>query len=132
MAKQRYEGGCHCGRVRFVVHGDLATAAICNCSICTRKGFVHFIVPPAEFELLSGREALATYQFGTRIAQHHFCRTCGIHPFYIPRSDPNSIDVNARCLEGVDANRLEVSRFDGQNWEEANTGKVPWRSSSTE
>lgn len=118
--------------VRFVVYGDLATAAVCNCSICTRKGFVHFIVPPADFELLSGREALATYQFGTRIAQHHFCRTCGVHPFYIPRSDPNSIDVNARCLEGVDVNRLEVSRFDGQNWEEANTGKVPWRSSLTE
>lgn len=132
MAKQRYDGGCHCGRVRFVVYGDLATAAVCNCSICTRKGFVHFIVPPADFELLSGREALATYQFGTRIAQHHFCRTCGVHPFYIPRSDPNSIDVNARYLEGVDVNRLEVSRFDGQNWEEANTGKVPWRSSLTE
>ncbi len=127
MAKQRYEGGCHCGRVRFVVRGDLATAAICNCSICTRKGFVHFIVPPADFELISGREALATYQFGTRIAQHHFCRTCGVHPFYIPRSDPHSIDVNVRCLEGVDVDRLKVSRFDGQNWDEANAGQVPWR-----
>jgi len=127
VAKQRYEGGCHCGRVRFVVRGDLATAAICNCSICTRKGFVHFIVPPADFELISGREALATYQFGTRIAQHHFCRTCGVHPFYIPRSDPHSIDVNVRCLEGVDVDRLKVSRFDGQNWDEANAGQVPWR-----
>jgi hypothetical protein len=127
MAKQRYEGGCHCGRVRFLVHGDLATATICNCSICTKKGFVHLIVPPADFELLAGREALTTYRFGTGIAQHHFCQTCGVHPFYVPRSDPNSIDVNVRCLAGVDVDRLELPRFDGQNWEAANAGRVPWR-----
>jgi len=127
MAKQRFEGSCHCGQVRFVVHGDLATAATCNCSICTKKGFVHFIVPPADFELLTGREALATYQFGTKIAKHHFCRTCGVAPFYIPRSDPNSIDVNVRCLAGVDVDRLELPCFDGQNWEAANAAKVPWR-----
>jgi len=127
MAKQRYAGSCHCGRVRFIVHGDLATAAVCNCSICTKKGFVHFIVPPTDFELVSGREELSTYRFGTGIAQHQFCRTCGVHPFYIPRSDPNSIDINVRCLEGVDVDGLELARFDGQNWEEANAGRVPWR-----
>jgi hypothetical protein len=127
LAKQRYEGSCHCGQVRFVVHGDLATAAVCNCSICTKKGFVHFIVPPADFELLAGREALATYQFGTMIAKHHFCKTCGVAPFYIPRSDPHSIDVNVRCLAGVDADRLELPCFDGQNWEAANASQVPWR-----
>jgi hypothetical protein len=127
MAKQRYEGSCHCAQVRFVVHGDLATAALCNCSICTKKGFVHFIVPPADFELLAGLEALATYQFGTKIAKHHFCKICGVPPFYIPRSDPNSIDVNVRCLAGVDVERLELPCFDGQNWEQANAAKVPWR-----
>jgi hypothetical protein len=127
VAKTRYEGGCHCRRVRFVVHADLATATVCNCSMCTMKGYVHVIVPPADFELLSGRDDLSTYEFDTRVAQHHFCRVCGIHSFYVPRSDPDKIDVNVRCLDGVDLEALEVSTFDGRNWEQANARKVPWR-----
>jgi hypothetical protein len=128
MAKARYEGGCHCGAVRFVAHGDLAAATLCNCSMCTMKGFIHLIVPPEDFELLAGGDALATYQFNTRTAKHHFCRTCGIHPFYVPRSDPEKFDVNVRCLDGVDVAALAPPTFDGKNWERAIKGKVSWRS----
>ena len=127
MAKARYEGGCHCGRVRMVVHGDLARATLCNCSICTMKGFIHLVVAPEDFELLSGRDALATYTFNTKIAQHRFCRTCGMHPFYVPRSDPDKIDVNVRCLDGVDLAALKPHHFDGRHWEQAMSGDVPWR-----
>lgn len=119
MTKSRYEGGCHCGRVGFVVHADLATATLCNCSICTMKGFVHLIVPPDDFQLLSGRDDLATYTFNTKTAKHHFCRTCGVHPFYVPRSDPDKVDVNVRCLAGVNLADLTFATFDGQNWERA-------------
>jgi hypothetical protein len=127
MAKVRYEGGCHCGRVRFVVHGDLSTASLCNCSICAKKGFIHLIVPPKDFDLIAGREDLATYEFNTKTAKHHFCRTCGMHPFYVPRSDPDKVDVNVRCLDGVDLGSLKLSTFDGKNWERAIEGKVSWR-----
>jgi hypothetical protein len=127
VAKTRYEGGCHCRRVRFVVHADLATATVCNCSMCTMKGYVHVIVPPADFELLSGRDDLSTYEFDTRVAQHHFCRVCGCAPYYVPRSDPDKVDVNARCLDGIDIDALPLKRFDGKNWEQANARKVPWR-----
>ena len=123
MAKARYEGGCHCGRVRFVVHADLSAAIVCNCSMCTKKGIIHLIVPPVDFELLSGREDLATYEFNTKVAKHYFCRACGIHPFYIPRSDPDKVDVNVRCLDEVDPEALQVSKFDGKNWERAGDGK---------
>jgi hypothetical protein len=105
--------------VRFRVTDDLARASQCNCSICAKKGYLHVIVPPERFELLSGRDDLATYQFNTKTARHYFCRHCGVAPFYIPRSDPDKIDVNARCLDGVDPAALEVTRFDGRNWEEA-------------
>lgn len=132
MSQRRYEGACHCGRVRFVVRGDLAKAAVCNCSICTRKGFIHLVVAPEDFELVSGGGALALYEFGTRTAKHRFCKVCGIHPFYTPRSDPDKVDVNVRCLEGVDVDALGPARFDGRNWEEAMEtleakGAVPWR-----
>ena len=120
-------GGCHCGRVRFRVTADLARITDCNCSFCTKKGFLDLIVAPEQFELLSGADALTTYRFNTGTARHTFCATCGIHPFYVPRSDPDKIDVNVRCLDGVDIAALKVHRFDGQNWEHAITERVPWR-----
>jgi hypothetical protein len=52
---------------------------------------------------------------------------CGIHSFYVPRSDPDKIDVNARCLDGVDLGTIAIKQFDGKNWETAIEQKVPWR-----
>jgi hypothetical protein len=124
---QTMEGGCHCGRVRFRVRASLDRVTYCNCSICAKKGFLHLIVPRETFELITGKEALTTYRFNTGVAQHTFCATCGIHPFYVPRSDPDKIDVNVRCLDGVDIATLKLGYFDGQNWEHAMTGNVPWR-----
>ncbi len=112
-----YTGGCHCGRVRFEVITDLARVSECNCSICVRKGYLHCIVPPDRFRLIAGEDALATYRFGTGTAQHHFCRTCGIASYYIPRSHPDHVDVNVRCLDGVDPSALRIVPFDGRNWE---------------
>ena len=114
-----YTGGCHCGRVRFEVETDLTTVSECNCSICSRKGYLHLIVPPERFRLLTEEAALATYRFGTMTAQHRFCRNCGVASFYVPRSHPDRIDVNVRCLDGVDVGTLAVRRFDGRNWEQS-------------
>ena len=112
-----YRGGCHCGEVRFEVAAELKEVVECNCSICTKKGFLHLIVGPERFTLLSPRRALKTYRFNTMTAKHYFCRRCGIHSFYIPRSHPDRIDVNARCLEGLDPRRLRLRRSNGREWE---------------
>jgi hypothetical protein len=101
------------------VTGDVTAVSECNCSICTKKGYLHLIVPPERFELLSGGDALVTYEFNTRVAKHYFCRYCGISPFYRPRSDPDKVDVNAGCMDDLDLRALEVRHFDGQHWEEA-------------
>ena len=122
-----YEGGCHCGQVRFRVTADLSRVSDCNCSVCTKKGFLHLIVAPEQFELLGGEDALSTYQFNTGTAKHTFCRHCGIHSFYVPRSDPDKIDVNVRCLDDIDLTAITVLPFDGRNWEDAMGGRVPWR-----
>ena len=74
---QSYEGSCHCGRVKFRVRADLADLLECNCSVCTKKGILHLIVPPEDFELVAGGDELATYQFNTNTARHTFCRHCG-------------------------------------------------------
>jgi hypothetical protein len=112
-----YEGGCHCGRVRFEVRTSKTTAFDCNCSICKKKGFLHLIVSPEDFKLLGGDMALSTYTFNTGVAKHYFCQTCGIAPFYRPRSHPNDYDVNARCLDGNAMSDFTVVPFDGENWE---------------
>ena len=66
-------------------------------------------------------------RFNTGTAKHTFCSTCGIHAFYVPRSDPDKIDVNVRCLDDVDIAAIKPHTFDGQNWEQSMAGRVPWK-----
>ena len=112
------EGGCHCGGVRFRVLVEKYEGIECNCSICLKKGFLHLVVPADRFTLLAGEDLLTTYRFNTRVARHTFCQVCGIHPFYTPRSHPDGIDVNIRCLDGDAAARFHIEPFDGVHWEE--------------
>ena len=111
------EGGCHCGSIRFTVTFAARECLDCDCSVCTKKGFLHLIVPARDFRLLSGEEALVTYTFNTGVARHRFCRICGIKSFYIPRSNPDGVDVNLRCLETPPA-AVNIVPFDGRHWEQ--------------
>jgi hypothetical protein len=114
---QNYRGSCHCGAVLFTVDApDDVEVEQCNCSICSKSGFLHLIVPRSRFELLSGKEDLTTYTFNSGVAKHFFCRHCGIKPFYIPRSNPDGVDVNLNCLDSKPPN-ARVVPFDGENWE---------------
>ena len=118
-----HTGGCHCGRVRFEV---IAPAELdvseCNCSICSKTGFLHLIVPKERFRLLSSPDALATYTFNTGTARHLFCSACGIKSFYVPRSHPDGYSVNARCLDEGTVTRMNVRQIDGRNWEQQYPG----------
>jgi len=114
----KYQGSCHCGQVKFQVEAPAEVEVEdCNCSICSLSGHLHLIVPAAAFELLEGEESLSTYRFNSGVAQHYFCRRCGIKPFYIPRSNPDGVDVNLRCLESQPS-KVTVVPFDGKNWEQ--------------
>lgn len=115
---QAFEGGCHCGAVRFSVESELPLELErCNCSICTKSGYLHLIVPKAQFKLISGEENLNTYTWNSGVAQHFFCKNCGIKPFYIPRSNPDGIDVNVNCLD-EEPQDVNIVVFDGRNWEQ--------------
>jgi hypothetical protein len=115
----QHSGGCHCGRVRFEIDAAIDLDALeCNCSICSKSGFLHLIVPRSRFRLLQGSEDLVAYTFNTRVAKHLFCKTCGIKSFYIPRSNPDGYSVNIRCLDPATIRHVNVSSFDGKNWQE--------------
>jgi hypothetical protein len=122
-----YQGGCHCGAVRFQVEAPEAVEVEdCNCSICRKAGFLHLIVPARAFRLLSGADKLVTYTFNTGVAQHKFCGVCGIKSFYIPRSNPDGVDVNVRSLDTAPA-QMKIVAFDGGNWE-ANAASLAHKS----
>lgn len=118
MAALTLAGGCHCGAVRFEIRVAPPAALLdCNCSICAKTGFLHLIVAADDFILKSGETALVDYRFGSGVARHRFCATCGIKSFYEPRSHPGSFSVNWRALDATEGVAADVTSFDGRNWE---------------
>jgi hypothetical protein len=109
--------------VRFRARPREPRAIDCNCSICRKKGFLHLIVERDDFELLQGEGTLTTYTFNTGVAQHRFCASCGVHPFYVPRSHPDQVSVNLRCLDDDLLHAFQIEAFDGKNWE-ANVARI--------
>jgi hypothetical protein len=115
----KVSGGCHCGAVRFEAQlpEPPVPALDCNCSICSKTGFLHVMVPHESFELVTGRDALVSYRFGTGAAEHLFCETCGVKSFYQPRSHADCWSLNANCFD--QPVELAIERFDGRNWEKS-------------
>ena len=108
-AGERTVGGrCHCGAIRFEIRSDFRELTTCDCSICRMKGALMVKVHESAFTLLAGAAELASYQFHTRTARHHFCRVCGIYPFHRKRVTPDFYGVNVRCLEGFDPAGIPV------------------------
>ena len=116
-----YNGSCSCSKVTFEVETELKRISKCNCSICTKKGIIHHVVDQNQFNLISGKDSLSLYQFGTMRAKHYFCKHCGIHLYNNPRTYPEKVSVNVNCLDGYDLEKVitKVVKFDGKNWEEA-------------
>ena len=113
-----HRGGCHCGRVRFEVTAPAKIEVTdCNCSICSKAGYLHLIVPAERFKLVSGAEVLTTYTFNTGTAKHRFCSVCGVKSFYVPRSHPDGFSVNARCLDAGTVEAMSVVETNGREWE---------------
>ncbi len=122
-----YRGSCHCQAITFEVEApEEVEVERCNCSICTKSGYLHLIVPLSKFKLLSGQEQITTYRFNSGIAKHTFCKICGIKPFYTPRSNPDGMDINVNCLATRPA-KLNIVDFDGDNWE-ANAHTLAYKS----
>ena len=98
-----YSGSCHCGSVKFSLKTDLSKVVQCNCSICKRKNAKMNLVSKDAITITHGEENLTIYQFGTNIAKHFFCKTCGIYTHHQRKSDPNGIGVNLGCLDELDS-----------------------------
>lgn len=114
---QTYKGGCHCQAVRFEVEMELTKAMECNCSHCYLKGMLLAFVPGENVTILSGEEMLTEYRFNKEHIAHLFCKVCGAQPFGRANDAEGKLTyaINVRCLEGVDAESLEINQFDGKS-----------------
>ena len=113
---ETHKGGCHCGEIEFEFDSpNEVTVYRCNCSICQMTDYVHLIIPAAAFRLIRGNPS--TYTFNSHVARHHFCSVCGIKSYYVPRSNPDGISINFRCVDESTFSRVKYRDFDGRNWE---------------
>ncbi|CAI6264072.1 unnamed protein product [Periconia digitata] len=122
---QTYHAICQCGAVRYAVtlSPPLAQQKVveCNCSICSRNGYL-FVYPSREqFFLQSGEEVLRSYSFGIKRMLHKFCGTCGSAVFADPRmkefgeKEFDLLAVNVRMFKDVKLKDLNIVPYDGWN-----------------
>ena len=117
LGKMKHQGSCHCGKIRFEVEGELTEAMACNCSICSRKGALMWFVPRSSVTLQTPETDLSTYTFNKHVIKHHFCSTCGIHPFgegIDPKGNAMAA-INIRALPDIDLSKIPVKHFDGKS-----------------
>ncbi|KAJ6527813.1 Mss4-like protein [Mycena capillaripes] len=110
-----YRGNCHCGAFRFTFRTPpLEQAFICNCSICSRNGYM-WAFPASEQDLtvVKGDEnsTLRSYHFGKDMLAHKFCPTCGTS--VMRRGADGKCAINIRTLADVDLYSVPVLASDG-------------------
>lgn len=114
----KYKGGCHCGRISFEVEGDIQGVMECNCSICSKRGYLLSFFPRSKLTLSTPESDLSTYTFNTHMVKHRFCPVCGCAPFgegINPKTKEMTAAVNVRCLEGIDLSKIKLNHFDGRS-----------------
>lgn len=111
------QGSCHCGQIAYEVDGDVSQVLECNCSHCSRKGYLLWFVPRAALRITSSTQTLSTYTFNKHVISQHFCANCGCAPFGfgVGAEGKETAAVNVRCLENVDLNALTRIPYDGRN-----------------
>lgn len=111
-------GGCHCGKVRYEVTGDMSQAIACNCSICSKSGTLLAFVAKDQFKLLSGEGVLSDYQFGKQRIHHRFCQGCGLRSFANGTAPDGSemVAINLRCVDDIDLSSLKIREVDGKSF----------------
>jgi|TARA_B100000959_G_scaffold218959_1_gene231183 hypothetical protein len=110
-----YKLNCHCRAVELEVETDLQTIKQCNCSICIRKNAKMCMVSKDSVKIIKGKENLSSYKFNTMIAEHFFCKTCGIYTHHNRRSDPNGAAINIGCIDEINPFDFKADFVDMKN-----------------
>lgn len=109
----RYSGSCHCGAVRFEIEAEPTEMTTCDCTLCVKKNALMIRIAQSALTITAGTADVATFQWNTGVARHHFCKRCGIYTFHRKRADPASFGVNVFCLDGFDRSQIPTRATDG-------------------
>lgn len=118
-------GSCHCGAVRFRLEAEIDELTRCDCSLCRRRGALMAKAPAGALTLQAGHDDLTLYRWNTGVAQHWFCRHCGIYPFHRKRAAPDHYGVNVGCLDDFDVTSYPYREADGLTMTVRRAGSRP-------
>jgi hypothetical protein len=116
------QGRCHCGNIAFALdwtpEPTQIPARACTCRFCMKHGGVWTSCPTGRLQItVRDAERVERYRFGTKTAEFHVCRNCGVVPVVTSLIDDRLYAVvSVNAFEGVAASmfkRAEVS-FDGE------------------
>ena len=111
-----HKGSCHCGSVVFEFTGaEISSGLRCNCSMCEKKGAImtEYSVAPEDIEISVLSNSLSTYEFGSKIAKHHFCNKCGIYTFHQTMIKLGCYRINIGCISGINSTELPFKVHNG-------------------
>lgn len=112
-----YQGGCHCGLIAFDVDAEIEGVIECNCSLCSKRGYLLWFVPRAQAVFRAGEDAATVYRFNRMHIGHAFCPACGCASYAAADAPDGTpmLAVNVRCLDGVDVHALAIKAVDGRS-----------------
>jgi hypothetical protein len=70
------------------------------------------MVSKNSIQIIKGKENLTSYKFNTMIAEHFFCKNCGIYTHHNRRSDPNGVAINIGCIDAINPFDYEAEFID--------------------
>lgn len=114
----KHKGSCHCGAVCFTAEVATESGVTCNCSHCSRKGFILAFIAANAFTLEQGADNLTEYWFNKKQIQHLFCKTCGVESFSRGKDEKGgeTVAINLRCIESIDCASIKTTEFNGKEY----------------
>ncbi|CAJ2508746.1 Uu.00g137720.m01.CDS01 [Anthostomella pinea] len=128
--KLTYKGNCHCGLVRFTAALPdirMGTVNRCNCSICTKNGYLLVYPRVEDVTFVSGLggegdDSLSVYRFGSGVKPHRFCRRWGTSIFIDFSESDRAVEravvaINLRTFAGIEdmMGELKFRDVDGKH-----------------
>lgn len=114
-----FEGGCHCGAVRYKAGGEPEHVSVCHCSDCRKSAGAPFVswaaFKSAEFKVEGD---VASYNSSPN-TYRHFCAKCGTGLYYVNEQVlPGLVDIQTATLDDPEAlvPQLHVQAAEQLKW----------------
>lgn len=118
MSERALVASCHCGRAKLTLPRAPDQVTHCNCSLCTKTGFLGVYFPSEELQIEGEFDVYIRSDSNPACIAQQRCRHCGILTHWVPLTDPPHVrmGVNARLIEPEALEGVPVVEVDGRGW----------------